>query len=200
MVIDELAVSDEDIKKIKAGETSELEETLAWLRHNTAMTLATLSSTSLLDRRIVNDGTNISKDELKDMMRRTEYEAVNLKHIMRSSAKIAEAANPKSIEHLHSTQETIKAGSSSTVPGSRPRALVYKHTDNVDYGKLADFVRKHLSTLASANIKIAVLCDWGISARKLSDKVKNDDMPVRCGFCPAVGQAIQKILENFCHI
>ena len=117
-------------------------------------------------------------------MKRTKYEAVNLKHIMRSSSKIAEAANPKSVEkmvtNVNNIQTIIKPGSSSTVPGSRPRALVYKHTDNVEYDKLADFVRKHLSTLASANIKIVVLCDGGISARKLSDKVNNEDMPVSC--------------------
>ena len=117
------------------------------------------------------------------MMRKTEYEVVNLKHIMRSSSKIAEAANPESIKKMvagNMIQETIKPGSSSTVPGSRPRALVYKHTENVDYDKLADFVRKHLNTMASANIKITVLCDLSISARNLSDKVKNKDMTVIC--------------------
>ena len=65
MVIDELALSDEDIKKIIAGETSEMEEILTWLKHNTAMTLAALSSTSLLDRREENDGTDKSKTELE---------------------------------------------------------------------------------------------------------------------------------------
>ena len=146
---------------MKTGKTSELEETLAWLADNTAMTLAALSSTSLLDRRVANDGTDKSKTELEKMMKRTEYEAVNLKHIMRSSSKIAEAANPTSVEKMagNTIHETIDPGSSSTVPGSRPRALVYKHTDNVDYDKLANFVRKHLITLTSANIKIAVLCD-----------------------------------------
>ena len=65
MVIDDLALSDEDMKKINADESSELEEILAWLRHNTTLTLAALSSTSLLDRRQENDGTDISKTELK---------------------------------------------------------------------------------------------------------------------------------------
>ena len=52
LVIDELCISANDKKKLKSGETSasELEETLAWLANNTAMTLAALSSTSLLDR------------------------------------------------------------------------------------------------------------------------------------------------------
>ncbi len=185
MVIDELAISDEDIKRMKADETSEMEEILTWLRRNTAMTLAALSSTSLLDRQIRNDGTNISRTKLEKMMTRTEYEAVNLKHIMRSSSKIAVAASPESVKEMVTTvktlQETIEPGSSSTVPGRRPRALVYKHTDNVDYDKLADFVRKLLSKMTSANIKIAVLCDLSISARKLSDKVKNEVlMPVSC--------------------
>ena len=72
-------------------------------------------------------------------------------------------------------QKTINPGSSSTVPGARPRALVYKHTNNVNYEKLADFVRTHLSSLASDNIKIAVLCDWGISAIRLKTKLKDMD-------------------------
>ena len=43
MVIDKLALSEDDIKKIKADETSEMEEILTWLRHNTAMTLASMA-------------------------------------------------------------------------------------------------------------------------------------------------------------
>ena len=122
MVIDELALSDEDIKKIIAGETSEMEEILTWLRHNTAMTLAALSSTSLLDRRREDDGTDTEEAELKDMMRRTEYETVDLEHIMRSSAKIAEAANPKSIENLV-TQD-------SNLANNRPNFYIEFCTEN----------------------------------------------------------------------
>ena len=48
--MDELSINKDDMEKMKAGETSELEETLTQLRDNTAMTLAALSSTSLLDR------------------------------------------------------------------------------------------------------------------------------------------------------
>ena len=122
------------------------------------------------------------------MIRKTEYKKVNLKHIMRSSSKIAEAANPKSLEKnfRNLIQERIEPGSSSTVPGTRPRALVYKYTDNyknyetVNYEKLATFLRTYLRTQISAHIKITVLCDLGISARRLGEKVKNDDMPVSC--------------------
>ena len=49
VIIDELSLSNDDMVKIKTGQTSEMEETLAWLADNTAMTLAALSSSYLLD-------------------------------------------------------------------------------------------------------------------------------------------------------
>ena len=50
VIIDELSISYDDKEKMNSGETSELEETLTWLADNTTITLAALSSTSLLDR------------------------------------------------------------------------------------------------------------------------------------------------------
>ena len=44
--MDELSISEDDEKKIKVGQPSELQELLAWMTANTAMTLAALSSTS----------------------------------------------------------------------------------------------------------------------------------------------------------
>ena len=91
MVIDELNISDDDKKKIERVETSDIEETLTWLVDNTAMTLAALSSTALLDNDV-----SLSKTELDEMIKRTGYKAVTLPNIMRSSANIAKATSPKS--------------------------------------------------------------------------------------------------------
>ena len=93
VIIDELSISYGDEKKIYAG-TSELEETLAWLADNTAMTLAALSSTSLLDR---HTDYAVSQTELDEMIARTGFEAARLINIMRSSQNIAAATSPASI-------------------------------------------------------------------------------------------------------
>ena len=77
LIIDELSISDDDLKKMKAGKTPEIEETLAWLADNTAMTLAALSSTSLLDRDTY-DGAAVSQTALDEMITRTRFEAVTV--------------------------------------------------------------------------------------------------------------------------
>ena len=91
MIIDELSISYDDLVKMKAGQTTETEETLTWLADNTAMTLAALSSTSLLDRATYDAA--VSETELDAMITRTGFEAVTLKHIMRSSKNIASATS-----------------------------------------------------------------------------------------------------------
>ena len=165
--------------KLQAGQTSELEETLAWLADNTAMTLAAVSSTSLLDR-----GTGVTQTVLNEMVTRTGFEAVRLQHIMRSSQNIAEAISPASFikANVVKIQESIPPGSSSTVPGARPRAMVYKNTRDVDYIKLAGFVTQHLRTMDTERLKCVVLTDWNISPRKLSTWLMRQRgiMPVRC--------------------
>ena len=77
LIIDELSISYEDRRKMKAGQTSETEETLAWLADNTAMTLAALSSTSLLDR---DTSAAVSETDLDGMMTRTGFKAQGFKH------------------------------------------------------------------------------------------------------------------------
>jgi len=123
VIIDELSINNDDLKKMKAGETSELEETLAWLADNTAMTLAALSSTFLLDR--ITAGANdddVSQTKLDEMIARTGFvESVQLEFIMRSSQNIAAATSPASFNQTQpgsvKIQETISRGSSSsTVP------------------------------------------------------------------------------------
>ena len=166
-------MSDGDMKKMEAGQTTELEETLAWLADNTAMTLAALSSTSLLDRE---SGDNaLSQAVLEEMIKRTGFEQVNLKNIMRSSQSITAATSTASVNEMQTydssrkIEETISPGSSSTVTGTKPKAMLYKYTDDVDYTKLAGYVTKHLRTGAlGSGLKVAVLCDWGISAMQLS--------------------------------
>ena len=126
LIIDELGLSDNDMKRMKAGQTTELEETLAWLSANTAMTLAALSSSSLLDR--VSGYGAVSQTAFDEMITRTGFNAVRLSNIMRSSQNIAAAISTVNViltqDNFFKRQETISPGSSSTVPGTRPKAMV----------------------------------------------------------------------------
>ena len=184
VILDELSIKNGHKKKIKAGETSELEDTLTWLRHNTAMTLAALSSASLLDKDTYDEASAISQTELDEMVARTKFGAVSLNHIMRSSHKIAAATSTASVSAVQmqsmgsfKMQEIITPGSSSsTVPGIRPRAWVYKSTSDVNYSKLAGFVSRHLRTMDTERLKCVVLragmdlSTWIISIRINPDK------------------------------
>ena len=91
-------MSDYDMERMTTGKTTELEETLAWLADNTAMTLAVLSSSSLLDSNA--DKTAVSQTMLDEMIMRTGFKRVNLSNIMRSSQKIAAAASPASVDEM----------------------------------------------------------------------------------------------------
>ena len=131
VIIDELSINNDDKEKIKSGKTSKLEETLAWLADNTAMTLAALSSTFLLDKGTF--GTTVSNTALDEMIARTGFiGSIQLKFIMRSSQNIAAGTSTASVNQTYTRSYkipgTISPGSSSTVPGTRPRAWVYKHT------------------------------------------------------------------------
>ena len=86
-------MSADDMKKMQAGKTTELEETLAWLADNTAMTLAALSSSSLLDRV---SGYPVSQTMLDEMITGTGFARFNLSNIMRSSQNIAAATRQAS--------------------------------------------------------------------------------------------------------
>ena len=63
VVIDELSISDGDMEEIQnsGGENSEIKRILEWLSVNTEMTLAALSSSSLLDRMNFPSRSNASK-------------------------------------------------------------------------------------------------------------------------------------------
>ena len=87
------------MKRMNAGQTTELEETLAWLADNTAMTLAALSSTSLLDR-YSGDKAAVSQTMLDEMITRTGFKRVNLSNIMRSSQNIAAATSTASVNEI----------------------------------------------------------------------------------------------------
>ena len=174
VIIDELSINNDDKEKIKSGKTSKLEETLAWLADNTAMTLAALSSTFLLDKGTF--GTTVSHTALDEMIARTGFiGSIQLKFIMRSSQNIAAGTSTASVNQTYTRSYkipgTISPGSSSTVPGTRPRAWVYKDTHDVNYTKLAGFVTQHLRTVDTERLKCVVLTDRGISARMLCSKI-----------------------------
>ena len=189
MVIDELGIFADDMNRIEDGKTSEVEETLAWLADNTAMTLAALSSTSLLDK--VRDEAAVSQTKLDMMIARTRFKTMRLNHIMRSCHNIAAATLTDSVNETQTygpiIQEAMSPGSSSsTVPGTRPKALLYKWTGDVhqtfikvDHRPLAGFVLQHLRTLPTG-FKVVVLCDREISARQLSDLLRREHMPIAC--------------------
>ena len=198
--MDELSLNDDDIGKMKAGEISELEETLTWFRENTTMTLAAMSSTSLLDRHNSNSDSddpslikpNTSQEALDEMIATTGFAAVRLEHIMRSSQNIAAATSPTSVSEALSSAfkfnipETILPGVSSTVPGTRPKAWIYKYNDEVDtannnfYKRVAGFVTKYLRSVDTERLKCVVLTDKRTSARRLSDQLRMGNMLVSC--------------------
>ena len=185
VIIDELSINNDDKEKIKSGKTSKLEETLAWLADNTAMTLAALSSTFLLDKGTF--GTTVSHTALDEMIARTGFiGSIQLKFIMRSSQNIAAGTSTASVNQTYTRSYkipgTISPGSSSTVPGTRPRAWVYKHTRDTDYTKLAGFVTQHLRTVDTERLKCVVLTDDNISPRLLCSEMRRmlNNTPVRC--------------------
>lgn len=152
VIIDELSISEDDKHKLTNYKmwptpTSELEETLAWLSDNTAMTLASVSSTSLLDREKPDADAAVPQPELDQMITRTGFEAVRLQHIMRSTQNIAAATSLSSVNQAQSAKQILKypispGGSSSshaTVPGARPKAFFYQdkdYPDEVDHYRL----------------------------------------------------------------
>ena len=168
---------------MKAGQTTETEESLAWLADNTAMTLAALSSTSLLDRSSY-AAAAVSETKLDAMIARTGFDPVTLTYIMRSSQKIASATSLDSFNQAQLSsikiQPSISPGSSSTVPGARPRAMVYKQTWDVDHSNLARFVTQHLRTVDTERLKCVVLNDRGISPRKLSEELRQRGITLSC--------------------
>ena len=58
------------------------------------------------------------------------FQTVNLKNIMRTSQKIAEATSVESLNIMHGYQiaRSIEPGTSSTVLGKRPRIMIYSRT------------------------------------------------------------------------
>ena len=181
VIIDELSISDDDINKMKDDQTTETEETLTWLAENTAMTLAALSSSSLLDRVT---SAAVSQIKFDEMITRTGFEAVNLKQIMRSSKNIASATSPDSVNQTWPSSIKIRPlvspGGSSTVPGARPRAMVYKYTSGVDYIKLPGFVTQYLMTVDTERLKCVVLTDRRISPRQLSEELRQRGITPSC--------------------
>ena len=154
VIIDELSISDDDLRRMKAGQTTETEETLTWLADNTAMTLAALSSTSLLDR---DTHAAVSETALDEMIARTRFEAVTLENIMRSSKNIASATSLDSVNQAQSSsiskiQSSISPGSSSTVPGA---------TDWGDYSSSRSPVTRAVAGL------LLVISDGGLRVREL---------------------------------
>ena len=185
VVIDELSISDGDMEEIQnnGGETSEIKRILDWLSVNTKMTLAALSSSSLLDREEERNKDNKDNKEI-DFEWLPGFQTVNLKNIMRTSQNIAEATSVESCyytwkdsnnQFIWSIEPRIDPGTSSTVPGKRPRLMIYSRTvlsDIKKYNKLADYVSQHLKTLPTEKMTVAVLCDPYISARQLSDQLR----------------------------
>lgn len=128
MVIDELSITSDDMEEIQnnGGENTEIKRILEWLSVNTKMTLAALSSSSLLDRNWT-VGRNKDKMNFKWLRR---FQTMELKNIMRTSQNIAQATSVKSLNNIQGYKivRSIKPGTSSTVPGARPRLMIYKDT------------------------------------------------------------------------
>ena len=120
---------------------------------DTAMTPAALSFSSLLDR-VTCDA--VSETELDEMIARTGFKAVTLKHIIRSSYKIAAATSLDSVNQAQSSgvniQQSISPGSSSTVPGA---------TDWGDYSSSRSPVTRAVAGL------LLVISDGGLRVREL---------------------------------
>ena len=132
--MDELHLTEDDLKMIHRGETPGAVETLGRLRRRFRAVWVVTSTSCLLD---MTD--SVDKVELGPVMSGAGYQTILLPHIMRCSRRIAEATSPSSWNsYSYKVSSSITAGSASTVAGTRPTAIIYKmRYDDSDYPVLA---------------------------------------------------------------
>ena len=146
-MMDEFHLSEYDLMMIKRGETSAAVETLGRLRRRFRAIWVVTSTTCLLD--ITSDSDD--KVELGPVMSGAGYQTILLPHIMRCSRRIAEATSPENYNNYtknsFKVSRSIAAGSaSSTVAGTRPTAILYKWTPDLDYQVVAGCVSLYLDS------------------------------------------------------
>ena len=171
--MDELHLTEDDLKMIHRGETPAAVETLGRLRERFRAVWVVTSTSCLLDIR--SDSDSVDEVDLGPVMSGAGYHTVLLPYIMRTSRNIAEATSPGSFNSYYTDSvkviSSIAAGSASTVAGTRPTAILYKlRYDDSDYQEMAGCVSLYLERekINTATRSVAILCDQGISATKLA--------------------------------
>ena len=148
-MIDELNLTQDDLKMMKRGETPATVEILKRLKNRLKMCWVVTSTLSLLDnnsnvsgvggliaarvKEIIgyNSDVELGQQKLDTVMSGAGYKTVLLPNIMRCSRQIAEATSPGSYNSYHKMRDvtiSIAEGSASTVAGTRPTAILYKRT------------------------------------------------------------------------
>lgn len=127
-----------------------------------------LAASSLFDE---DGGGAVPEDSLERLAERSGYKAVRLKNAMRNSSSISSALDPDTLgtcNTLINIEKLISGGSCSTVTGVKPTWYLYEYSEDhnfVNYQEIAKCVKSYLKT--NKTEKIVILCDWGISPRKV---------------------------------
>ena len=137
------------------------------------MAWVVLSTSSVLDAQ---EGSDLSEEQLERIVRSCGYNSLTLQNIMRNSASISSATAPESFgrysQSVYKIPESIRAGSCSTVSGTRPTCYLYKDSDDVNYEEIARCVNHYLEN-NKAN-QTAILCNRYISPRQIRPLLAGD--------------------------
>ena len=155
-----------------------LAATLQCVEQYCIMAVAVLSTSSLLEMKFTGGTTtSVSLAKLTAHLAQhcPTFPVTQLNLCMRSSGNIAEAAGPQQVEAYRtrgaSTVTSVVAqGTRSTVGGTRPRCILAKWTDFIDYSMIGCSLASCLSSLSPTQLSghIAVLCGALVSPRKVA--------------------------------
>ena len=193
--IDEIPVSQDDLKSIENGKMSCLAKTLLCVEQHCSMALVVLSTSSLLE--VKGSFTTSPTVPLAMLTQHLAqhcpgFSVTQLNLCMRSSGNIAEAAGPRQVKAYRSggaitpATSVLAQGTRSTVGGPRPRCILTKWTGypnnpaigridyraigRIDYAAISRGLASCLSSLSPTQLSghIAVLCGNWISPRKVA--------------------------------
>ena len=155
-----------------------LAKTLQCVEQHCSMALVVLSTSSLLEmRRATSSTTSVSLAKLTQHLAQhcPAFPVTQLNLCMRSSGYIAEAAGPQQVKAYLSgggnpVTSVVAQGTKSTVGGTRPRCILAKWTDTINYSMIDRSLASCLSSLSPTQRSghIAVLCGGHISPRKVA--------------------------------
>ena len=193
--IDEIPVSQDDLKSIENGKMSCLAKTLLCVEQHCSMALVVLSTSSLLE--VKGSFTTSPTVPLAMLTQHLAqhcpgFPVTQLNLCMRSSGNIAEAAGPRQVKAYRSggaitpATSVLAQGTRSTVGGPRPRCILTKWTGypnnpaigridyraigRIDYAAISRGLASCLSSLSPTQLSghIAVLCGGRVSPRRVA--------------------------------